>query len=622
MKGVGISFILLLLLCCGKRDAQQWEGQDNGVPHAALAEIDSLMWQQPDSALACLLPCFDTCCRDAKFCVSTATAYNRHYANLLLSELLYKNDYAQVNRAELLQAVAYFDSLVVDGADTRGVSQQARPRRDARRASAQNIAFLDARAHYINGVGYYENDSAVSACKEYLKALEVMEGCFEEEELVGKKAQFMALTYTHLTGLFADLYLHEQAIYFGHLALSYYHKFDATLWHVAWMLNTIGSQFEITEQLDSASYYYEEAAFVLDDTNLLLYRDIVSHQILSNYKINHCFETSLARLKKMLSLSQSDKEYLARCAVIGEIYYHENQFDSAQVYLNKVFQESKNENLRKQDAELLVEIFKVQGRNSEIFEYTDFLVPFATRDENQGIIKSQLAELYNGYKQFVLEQQHRQKIKKQSRLSVIVVSGLLIAMLSVFALNQTNKNKKQSLEALIKAEQYAHEIMQKALSSRLKQSNEALRLQKKEANNLVKVMETKQKQVKWGQLDDFMKEDICNDIVTMLRGKQIKREAKSGDYPELHLSDVQLHDLSVAVEKQFCGFERTLTDLYPKINRNAMNQCLLYLLDLEDVQIAALLSCDYSTVKRRSTKLKQVFGTEKELRQFIREFVS
>ena len=47
----------------------------------ALAEIDSLMWQQPDSALSCLLPYFDTCCRDGVHTVSTD--YNRHYAHLL-----------------------------------------------------------------------------------------------------------------------------------------------------------------------------------------------------------------------------------------------------------------------------------------------------------------------------------------------------------------------------------------------------------------------------------------------------------------------------------------------------------------------------------------------------------
>ena len=50
-------------------------------PTAELLAIDSLLWHQPDSALTCLLPCFDTCI-DTKFCVSTATAYNRHYAQI------------------------------------------------------------------------------------------------------------------------------------------------------------------------------------------------------------------------------------------------------------------------------------------------------------------------------------------------------------------------------------------------------------------------------------------------------------------------------------------------------------------------------------------------------------
>ena len=34
-------------------------------PSPELSAIDSLLWRQPDSALTCLLPYFDTCCRDA-----------------------------------------------------------------------------------------------------------------------------------------------------------------------------------------------------------------------------------------------------------------------------------------------------------------------------------------------------------------------------------------------------------------------------------------------------------------------------------------------------------------------------------------------------------------------------
>ena len=218
-KLFAIGFFLFTLAACTHR-AKAPEPVEG--PTTELCAIDSLMWKQPDSALMQLLPWFDTCCRDAACHVSTASAYNRHYANLLLSELLYKNDYPQTNRRELQQAVAYFDSISQVPEPVEGPSNR--------------IAFLDARAHYINGVGYYENDSVVEACKEYLKALEVMEGQFKEKELLGNKARIMALTYTHLTGLFSDLYLHEQAIYFAQCSLPYYMKRESPSWNESWVL--------------------------------------------------------------------------------------------------------------------------------------------------------------------------------------------------------------------------------------------------------------------------------------------------------------------------------------------------------------------------------------------------
>ncbi len=70
--------------------------------------------------------------------------------------MLYKNYAAQSNREELLQAVAYFDSIMQVPEPVEGPSFE------------RNV-FLAARAHYINGVGYYEKDSIVQACAEYLK---------------------------------------------------------------------------------------------------------------------------------------------------------------------------------------------------------------------------------------------------------------------------------------------------------------------------------------------------------------------------------------------------------------------------------------------------------------------
>ena len=273
------------------------------TPSPELLTVDSLMWQQPDSALACLVSCFDAC---------TTTEYNRHYANLLLSELLYKNDYAQTNRPELQQAVAYFDSLVGEAPPLQRRSEGFPPLKggkgDSKHKPISNNDhfFLAARAHYI------------------------------KKELVGERARFMALTYTHLTGLFSDQYLHEQAIYFGKAATDYYEKYNAMPWHKAWMLNTIGSHYEMMDALDSAELYYQKAVSFLDDTTLLIYRDVSTHLAYLSYKKDKDVRGSVNHLHKLLLDAESEKEYLARCLIIGGVYYHEKQFDSAYVYFKGI----------------------------------------------------------------------------------------------------------------------------------------------------------------------------------------------------------------------------------------------------------------------------------------------
>ena len=593
----------------------------------ALANIDSLMWRQPDSALVCLLSYFDTCCRDALNasqiarriqCVSTTT-FDDHYAQLLAAELLYKNDYQQTNRTDLLQAVAYFDSLV----------REIPPFKGARGITSDpNLFFLAARAHYINGVGYYEQDSVVPACQQYLKALEIMEGHFAEKELVGKKAKFMALTYAHLTTLFSDLYLHEQAICFVRLSLQYYQKCDVTPWHVAWTLNIIGSHYEMMELLDSADCYYRKALIVAKDSTMLIYRDIATHQAFLSYKKDKDVKNALSKLHELSRQAESEREFLSCYAIIGEIFYHEGQNDSAWFYLNKVFRGNSSIGSKKQAAEWLVNICKIQGKNDEILEFADFLVPFANVSETQANSKSQLTELYLGFEQSKHEAHHRQQMKKNREKAMIVIGILLGGITIVFVLYFINKKynrrlqtEKEETDKQLASERQAHKTQQAALSGRLKRSNEALRIQKEATENLLKELERHQKQSGWGQLEDFLEESICKEILTTLQGKEIKREAKHDDYPELHLSVSQLSQLNTAVENHFSGFGKKLADLCPRINCEELNQCQLYLLSLDDVQIAALLDRDYSTVKKRSTKLKKAFGTEKELAVFIRAIV-
>ena len=611
---IGFILLLTLLSACHTHD----DGGNAVVETVCtpslppLSAIDSLMWRQPDSALMALQAFAATPEADS------LDAFNGHYCQLLLSELLYKNYYAQTNRPALQQAASYFDSLYFTLNDRPhaprrhcGLDPQSPTRND-------QIVFLDARAHYINGVGYYERDSVVEACKEYLKALETMEERFDEKELAGNKAQFMALAYTRLTELFSDQYLHEQAVYLGKIAMEFYNKYDAQLSHKAWMLEEIGSHYEMMDEFDTAGEYYKQAITTLNNSNTLLYRDIICQQTMLNYKLNKANGTSLMQLKKILFLSKSDDEYYARCACIGEIYYHEKRFDSAWVYLDKVFRATRSVNAKKQAAEWLVEICQAQGREDEILEYASFLAPFATQDENRGIIKSQLAELCNGYKQNIVEQAHARKIGKITRWvfwTVGLLAGLTMLVLVLYNVarhrNKGLQAQKQAVESQLEAERHAHKMQLSALGGRLKRSNEALKKQENERRE------------KFGSADlqlaamaeTYADEPICQHILSVCNGGKsaIKSTVPVSVYADIALTDAQKAQLKVAATGHYGPLFEKLKKQYPKLKEKDMLYCYLCLLGLDKTQIAVMTQLSYRTVWEREKRLQEIFDVEDEV---------
>jgi len=639
-----IGFLFALVACTEKTQVPEPAVAEHGRsvegPSPELCAIDSLMWHQPDSALMRLLPYFnDTCCRDVSRNVSenanndtledvsgnvsTTMTYNRHYAHLLLAELLYKNDYAQTNRTELLQAVAYFDSLVRQAPPLKGGARRAG---DSKTTS--NLAFLDARAHYINGVGYYENDSVVEACKEYMKALEIMEDHFDENELIGHKAQFMALTYTHLTGLFSDFYLHEQTIYFGKKSLSYYQRFDALSWYKAWILNELGSQYDMLDNMDSATIYYQTAIDILNDTCNTIYRDINTHQTYLSYKTNKQTDYAIIQMHRLLSEAENDKEFLSRCLTIGEIYYHEQLFDSAWHYLNKVYQETIDVSCKKQAAEWLLEICKARGRDSEILEYATFLAPFANQEENQSAIKSHLTELFNVFWQREMELQHQAVARRNMKQTMTIVCILLSFILTLLILHL---KRKQSFKAQLETESYAHKMQQKALSGRLKKSNDALRdsLKKiKEQETVLEIIKNdSSNNLAFESYETFMQTQICQEIMKTIdrlhsdKRKTLKTNIYIKDYKDFALSVTQLNTLTKTVELHFTKFYSTLKALNPYLDRNDWLHCCLYLMQIDKMSICVLLQESYQSCRRRTIKLEQKFNAKEGITSFLLNIV-
>ena len=474
--------LMAMMVGCKSPTTSPWSfSVGEGEACRTLVEIDSLMWQQPDSALVMLLEYLS--CRDAMIvssndamdtmrriqCVSTT--FDSHYAQLLTSELLFKNNYAQSNRTELLQAVAYFDSLV----------RQALPlkwgRGDPKQTSIPNndLFFLSARGHYINGAGYYECDSLIEACTEYLNTLRIMENHFAENDLVGHKAQFMALTYNRLMELFSAQFMQEPAIYCGKQALVYNEIAPTSPYGSSKILYRIGKQYDKLNVTDSASYYYDLALEYLPDRNAMIYRDIITSQALFEYKKDSII--ALDSVRSMVAQAVDETEKIVRYLFLGIIYHDSGQDDTAKVYLEPVFE--KDPSRAALAARVLHDIAIKEGDTIKSNAYAQFLLEDAfVNAENQARV-SKLSDLFQTYLQEKQEAASLRERRKAVRTALAVVLPLVVVLAAVIVILMRRRSKKRMAAQEVEAQRQISEASQRLSEASQRHDEEQRELQTK-----------------------------------------------------------------------------------------------------------------------------------------------
>ena len=589
-------------------------------PTAELLAIDSLLWHQPDSALTCLLPCFDTCI-DTKFCVSTATAYNRHYAHLLLSELLYKNDYAQVNRTELLQAVDYFDSITQ-------VPEPAVAEHGRRVEGPSNrIAFLDARAHYINGVGYYENDSVVEACAEYLKTLEVMEEHFEDKDLVGHKARFMAYTYNRLGDMFEEQLLAEPAIVCYKQALFYCRRNPTSIYGIPVLFYNLGIQYDLANQKDSAAFYYDKALANIPDYDNIHYRDIITSKSVLAFNLGFCVDSVIKDLKYVISLTSDDIERTYRFLNLGNILFESKLYDSSRFYLETVFEQQEDIQSKILAAENLSSIYQMEGDSIKSQKYTSFLAGFTMSEIEKKKDVSKINEMFKNYltqKQEKRAEEEREKaIKRVIRIviPIAVAVALVIFVLAKLRGKKQLRDKEKHHQREMESERQAHKMQQAALSGRLKRSNEELR----DVSNQLEQMLAKTVSSEAELSDDykaFVNTPISLYIVDLVHTQQFKSKMDYLIYKDKALSKEQLLALRDAAGTNLPRFVSQIRKQFPKLTDNDMDYCYLFLLGLNEADISAMMQRAYTTVCDRSRKINRIIGANESLYHTLRNMLS
>ena len=631
-------FLFALIACTEKTQVPEPAVAEHGRsvegPSPELSAVDSLMWHQPDSALMRLLPYFnDTCCRDVSRNVSenanndtledvsgnvsTTMTYNRHYAHLLLAELLYKNDYAQTNRTELLQAVTYFDSLV---------RQAGGARRAGDSKTTSNLAFLDARAHYINGVGYYEQDSLVQACAEYLKTLEVMESHFNENELIGHKARFMAYTYNRLGDMFYGQLLADPAIVCYRNALTFCFREPTSKYGVSVIMYNLGIQFDIAGLKDSADYYYNKALDYMSDFDNIHYRDIITTKSVLAYNLGFCVDTVIKDLRYVISLTTNNDERLTRFLTLGNILFEDNQYDSARFYLETVFEQKEDIQSKILAAENLCSIYQMEGDSIKVQKYASFLAGFTMTEIEKKTDVSKINEMFQDYlkqKQEKLSEKERENSIRKIVGTIVPITISVVLAIIIFAKTRSKKqlrDKEKHHQQEMESARQTHKMQQAALSGRLKRSNEELRdiskqLEETLAKNSLSESETSD------DYSAFVNSPVCLYIIRLAHTQQFKSKIDYLIYKESALSKEQILALRDAAEKHLSRFKSYTRKQFPNLTDNDMDYCYLFLLGLGEADISALMQRAYTTVCDRSRKISRIIGDNNSLYQALRNML-
>ncbi len=443
-----VSFLvgLAMLVACSKhaetpRSAlRPFDGsqgpQAQGPQTQELSQIDTLMWHQPDSAFAVMMEFAGSEAADS------LDVFEGHYCQVLIAELLYKNYYKQSNRMELLKAVAYFDSLNFTPNDTptpKSLIAGADPLSPTRN---DNIVFLAARAHYMNGVGFYERDSVVAACAEYLKALEIMETHFPNMETqdvaslqVEHLPRFMGLTYGRLAELFSGQFMQEPAIVCCKKALEFQEIEPGSPLNQSGLLYLLGKQYDKLNQYDSAAYYYDEALLLLPDTNNLVYRDLVSQYAILKYETENDAESFIQDLGCMVAQAADESEKLTRYLTIGAFYADVGQNDSALKYLTPVFMYKDDYQMTREAARCMRDIYQSQGDSLKVIQYAMYLTDNEVREGESNAQVSQLNELFQRHLQWKQKKaESERKLAEQLAARRRLVRGVVTAVVVLLVL--------------------------------------------------------------------------------------------------------------------------------------------------------------------------------------------
>ena len=167
---------------------------------------------------------------------------------------------------------------------------------------------------------------------------------------------------------------------------------------------------------------------------------------------------------------------------------------------------------------------------------------------------------------------------------------------------------RQRHEAELEAERLAYQKEREELQL-------SLQLSKRNVNTLQEELGRKRTDAK-GHYEAFVREPVCVKINDAVRDLQITTRKPYTSY-RVNFDDETLTQFGQVVSAYYGEVKPALLCLYPSIAQEDLLLCYLYLLGMENKQIAVVRQREYSTVRKQAGELKRRLGIEESVRDYV-----
>ena len=592
-----------------------------------------------------------------------------------LADSLYKNYLPQYNFEEVKKAVEFFDSCepramsnepFLESENLKTSESEKRLKSQGRKAHSSqleaqslkktvdccpltvDIEYQRARAHYYHAVGLTERDDIVGACEHYLCALEIMEtetenlktsksGKGSEQRAMSheqkfrnahssklaaqshdyEKIRFVALIHIRIGELFYDENCFDIALMQYNISLKYANALgDNEL--AGNILKYIGSSYHISGNTDKALIYYYES--LKTNTNKNNYTDIQKSIAKILYGRGDK-DSAYYILKDNIRKTDTKCVYEAYCFTLGEMFYKDKVYDSAENYLKRSFK-SDDENIRFASSKTLYALYDSVNDISNKNYYGNIYFKFSNDEINNSIEKDTLQKVYNDY---LLRKHkgHEVRLKRMYTSVFIPITAIAIVISTYLIIRYRRKSKNLNTQLADKENEIEEKksvindlrFRQSIIDGKIKSKNEEL----KRKDEIIKSQNLELSSIKDKihdidspiDLNAFYASDICKRI--LLQNKNRILPLCDNDITLLLTSaDIHLNNFTVRICQSF-----------PNLKKGDLVYLCLILLRQDNYKITLLLSKNRKTVWERMKKIKERMCIEEDtdIRDIISAFL-